>query len=149
MTLSEIVGFMRLHRLAVEASVSDAGAPQAAVVGFVVDDEGGLFFDTLESTRKCANLRRDRRVAFVIGWDESGGRTLQLEGDADEPTGAALEEAKARYFAAFPDGVARQTWPGITYFRVRPRWLRFSDFSGPEPVIIELSEADLRRGRDQ
>jgi hypothetical protein len=38
--------------------VAAGGAPQAAVVGIVVSDALELFFDTLGSTRKMANLRR-------------------------------------------------------------------------------------------
>jgi pyridoxine/pyridoxamine 5'-phosphate oxidase len=137
MTRSELVAFIARHRYAVEASVAAAGQPQAAVVGIAVSDEAELIFDTLASTRKCANLRRDPRVAFVIGWDEE--RTVQYEGLADEPTGAALARCKQLYFARFPDGPTREGWPGITYFRVRPTWVRFSDFSGPEPVIVEIA----------
>jgi hypothetical protein len=51
------------------------------------------------------------------------------------------------YFARFSDGPARLTWPGITYFRVRPTWIRFSDFRtgaggvGGAPLVIERAGA--------
>jgi hypothetical protein len=80
-------------------------------------------------------------VAFVVGWDQE--RTIQYEGLADEPQGEELARLKAIYFAHFPDGPARERWDGITYFRVRPTWLRYSDFSAPEPVIVEVHPADL------
>jgi len=38
MTKPELLQFMRAHRLAVQASVSPAHAPQAAVVGIAVTD---------------------------------------------------------------------------------------------------------------
>jgi hypothetical protein len=142
MTRTELVAFLRRHRLAVEASVAETGEPQAAVVGVAVSDQLELVFDTLDSTRKCFNLRRDPRVAFVIGWDEE--QTVQLQGLADEPSGAELARLQAVYFAAFPDGPSRLSWPGITYFRVRPTWVRHSDFRGPEPLIVELDQAELR-----
>src|SRR5882757_6864171 len=131
MELAELVSFMRRHRLAIEASVSSQTGPQAAVVGFVVSDAGEVFFDTLSSTRKCQNLRQDPRIALVIGWDDE--RTVQYEGIADEPRGAELARLKELYFSAFPDGPDRERWPGIAYFRVRPKWLRYSDFTGAEP----------------
>ena len=34
-----LLDFMRLHRLAVQASVSVAGVPQAAMVGFAISDQ--------------------------------------------------------------------------------------------------------------
>jgi general stress protein 26 len=130
MTLPELVAFLRRHRYAVQASVAAGGAPQAAVVGVAVDDDGRLYFDTLASTRKCENLRRDPRIALVVGWDEE--QSAQIEGVAEEPTGDDLARCKRVYFAQFPDGPTREAWPGITYFRVRPTWVRYSDFRGAE-----------------
>jgi hypothetical protein len=102
---------MRSHSLAVQASVSPRGAPQAAVVGFVVTDDFEIVFDTVDTTRKVVNL----------------------------PTGADLGRLKQLYFVRFPDGRDRQRWPGLTYLRVRPRWLRFSDFNQSSPAIVEFT----------
>jgi len=140
MTRADLVAFIRRHKWAVVATVSAAGGPQAAVVGIAVSDDLELVFDTLGSTRKALNLRRDGRIALVIGWDEE--QTVQVEGVADEPAGAELEELRRTYFQAFPDGPTRLSWPGITYVRVRPSWLRYSDFRGAEPKIVEF---DLTR----
>ena len=140
MTPRDLLAFARRHRLAVQASTSAGGAPQAAVVGVVFGDRFEAFFDTLESTRKCKNLRQDPRAALVVGWDMDVGCTLQIEGLADEPSGAELAALQSLYFATVPDGLERKSWPGITYFRVRPTWMRFGDFTGPEPRIVELDE---------
>jgi hypothetical protein len=137
MTPSELLAFLRAHRLAVQASVSGDSGVQAAVVGFAVSDRFEVVFDTLGSTRKMSNLRRNPGIAVVIGWDEE--QTVQIEGVADEPTGQELARLKVVYFEAYPDGVERQQWPGITYVRVRPRWMRYSDFRTPSR-IVEWSE---------
>ena len=142
MDRQDILVFLRRHRLAVQSTVSPDGWPQAAVVGIVVSDDLEIFFDTLTTTRKLRNLRASPRMAMVIGWDEE---TVQLEGIADEPSGADLERLLALYLQAFPDGKERQAWPGITYVRIRPRWLRYSDFRGAEPVIVELEGAALEQ----
>jgi hypothetical protein len=136
-TRQQLVAFIRAHKWGVVASTGPAGAAQAAVVGIAVTDDLEVVFDTLASTRKAANLRSDPRIAVVIGWDEA--QTVQLEGVADEPAAAELARIQAVYFAAFADGPTRLAWPGITYFRVRPRWLRYSDFRGAEPQIHETS----------
>jgi hypothetical protein len=133
----EILELLRQNLLAVESTRSLGGAPQSAVVGIVASDELELFFDTLEASRKAQNLRRDGRISLVVGWDLADARTLQLEGVADEPAGGDLARLKELYLARFPDGVARQAWPGICYFRVRPTWIRISDFSGAEPSVRE------------
>lgn len=133
MTRQDLIHFIQDHPWAVEASVSDAGAPQAAVVGIVITEELHILFDTFEESRKCANLRQNPAIALVIGWDDA--QTVQFEGIADEPTGAELEHLKEQYFARFPDGRDRDGLHGITYFRVRPTWIRYSDFR-PDPAEI-------------
>jgi general stress protein 26 len=144
MTPAELLTFMRAHPLAVQASVSAAGEAQAAVVGIVVTDAFEVFFDTSEETRKVANLRRNPRIAFVIGGTTIGDeRSVQYEGVADEPTGAELERLRDAYFETFPDGRDRQSWPGITYIRARPTWIRYVDFNQDPPEIIEFDAAQL------
>jgi len=137
MTRAELVAFLRKYKLAVEATVTAGGAPQAAVIGFAVSDELELVFDTTEDTRKCQNLRADPRIALVIGWDDAA--TAQLEGVVDFPTGDELERIRAVYFTAYPDGRDRLAWPGIVHVRVRPTWVRLSDFTVDPPRIETIS----------
>jgi len=112
-------------------------------VGIVVTDELELFFDTLAITRKAGNLAGNARVAFVIGGaGNDDERTVQYEGLADTPRLGELERLKELYFARFPDGRERMSWPGITYFRVRPVWIRYSDFSRTPPEIVEFPLAE-------
>ena len=115
MDAKELLEFIRRHRLAVQASVSVPGAPQAAVVGFAISDQFEIVFDTLDSSRKARNLRQNTRLALVIGGSNDGDeRTVQYEGIADEPSGAELERLKQVYYAAYPDGPDRLSWPGLT-----------------------------------
>ncbi|HVZ86280.1 MAG TPA: pyridoxamine 5'-phosphate oxidase family protein [Polyangia bacterium] len=141
MTRAELVAFLRRHRLAVEATVAANGAPQAAVVGFAVSDGLEIVFDTLDATRKYRNLQADPRIALVVGWEQE--ITAQIEGLADTPTGAELERIRACYFQAYPDGRERLAWPGLTHVRVRPTWVRFSDFTQAPPRIVELEVSRL------
>jgi hypothetical protein len=141
MTRAELLAFLRRHRLAVQATIAPNGAPQAAVIGVAVSDALEIVFDTVESTRKFQNLRLDPRIALVIGWDHA--QCAQIEGVADVPTGAELERIQQCYFAVYPDGRDRLAWPGITHVRVRPSWVRFSDFTVEPPRIVELGPAEL------
>lgn len=140
MDRAELLSFLRRHRLAVQASVAADGAPQAAVIGVAVTDALELVFDTLATTRKHANLRADDRIALVVGWDEV---TAQIEGRADFPEGDELARIRALYLEAFPDGHDRLAWPGICHVRVRPRWVRVSDFRVDPPRIVELTGSAL------
>ena len=135
---------MRQEPYAVQASVTANGVPQAAIIGVVVTDRFEVFFDTLAGSRKAVNLRHNPAAALVIGPATAGSeRTVQLEGMADEPSGAELERLLELYFARFPDGRDRQRWPGISYWRVSPTWLRYSDFSIDPPETIEFTASDF------
>lgn len=53
-----------------------------------------------------------------------------------EPPGRDLELAKELYFLRYPEGRARSAWPGVTYLRLRPTWIRFSDFTADPPRVV-------------
>ena len=72
MTAAELLSFMREHWLAVQASVSMSGSAQAAAIGIVVTDDFEVFFDTVDESRKVENLRRNPRIAFVVGGTTAG-----------------------------------------------------------------------------
>jgi pyridoxine/pyridoxamine 5'-phosphate oxidase len=136
----ELLQFLRAQPWAVEASVGGRGEPQAAVIGVAVTDRLELVFDTLATSRKATNLRANPRIALVLGWDD--GQTVQIEGVADEPVGAEVEAAKETYLRRFPDGHERVGLPDITYFRIVPSWIRYSDFRTTPPTIV-VFEGDL------
>jgi PPOX class probable F420-dependent enzyme len=141
-TRSQLIRFIQRQRLGVVSSLAADGAPQSAVVGIAASESGEIVFDTLGTSRKAGNLRRDPRVSLVV-WENE--RTVQLDGLADEPTGAELERLREVYFAVYPDGRERLSWPGLTHFRIVPSWGRYSDFeASPDPLIVEL---DLAPGR--
>jgi hypothetical protein len=124
--------------------VSRVRSPQAAIVGFAISDHFEIVFDTLESTRKAQNLRVNSKIALVIGgWVAGDERTVQYEGEADEPTGVELERIKRVYYAAYPDGPSRASWLGLIYVRVKPNWIRYGDYNQNPPEIMEFQPADL------
>jgi PPOX class probable F420-dependent enzyme len=142
MTGSQLIQFVQRQRLGVVSSLGPDGAPQSAVVGIATSEAGEIVFDTLGTSRKAHNLRRDPRASLVV-WENE--RTVQLDGLADEPAGADRDRLREVYFAVYPDGRERLAWPGLTHFRIVPAWGRFSDFgASPAPLIVEL---DLARDR--
>jgi len=123
-------------RYGVVSSIAGDGTPQAALVGIAVTPELEIIFDTVSSSRKYRNLMARPGCSFVVGW--SGEQTIQYEGISSTPTGAELKRYQEVYFAAWPDGPARMSWPGIAYFVVRPTWIRYSDFDQNPPLIEEI-----------
>lgn len=144
MTTGELLAFMRTHRVAVQASLTQTTVPQAAVVGIAITDRFEVVFDTLGSSRKARNLRANPSIALVMGGLIPGDeRTIQYEGVADEPDGAERARLTDTYYAVYPDGRARLSWPDLTYFRVRPHWIRYSDFGQTTPLVVEFTAAQL------
>jgi len=139
LTLDDVIRFLRTQTLGVVATTETDGQPQAAMVGIAVTDQCELIFDSVASSRKVQSLRRDSRVAVVIGGTMTDERTVQVDGVADEPAGTELERIRDAYFQRYPDGRDRLAWPGITHVRVRPRWLRYSDFNQSPPVVVEAA----------
>jgi pyridoxine/pyridoxamine 5'-phosphate oxidase len=129
--------FMLQNRYGVISSLSPDKSPQSALVGIATAPDLEIIFDTVKSSRKYPNLIAHPACSFVVGWENE--RTIQLEGIATQPQGPELKRYQEIYFAAWPDGPSHLTWPGITYFVVRPTWLRYSDFNQNPPQIAELS----------
>ncbi|MDQ2777480.1 MAG: pyridoxamine 5'-phosphate oxidase family protein [Acidobacteriota bacterium] len=136
MTHSEVVAFIAGHKLGVLGSISPLGTPQSALVGIAVTPELEIIFDTVNTSRKYRNLTTNPAASFVIGWE--GEITLQYEGEAREPRGPELGHHKEIYFAAWPECLAHENWPGIAYFVVRPKWIRYSDYNQTPPLIEEF-----------
>ncbi len=132
-----ILDFIRKHKLAVLSTVSSEGNPEAAAIGFGETDDLELIFHTSINFRKYANLQKSGKVAFVIGWDEA--MTVQYEGTARELSVDDLEKCKEMYFEKNP---AARKWtdkPDIRFFKVIPRWIRYTDLNTRPWTIHELA----------
>ncbi|HEY6474990.1 MAG TPA: pyridoxamine 5'-phosphate oxidase family protein [Polyangia bacterium] len=66
---ADLVRFLQRQRYGVVASLAAGGAAQSAVVGIATGETGEIVFDTLGTSRKARNLRRDARVSLVDGRD--------------------------------------------------------------------------------
>lgn len=134
MDVQEVFRFMDSQRLGVLTTSTNSGQPQAALMGFAVTPNLEIIFDTVRTSRKYPNLKSNPRVAWVVGCTTEV--TVQYEGEAEELEGPALGKYKSIYFRKFPDGPARENWAGMTYFVVRPKWIRYCDYN-PDSRRIE------------
>ena len=127
-----VYDFVKDRRLAVIATASNTGAPEAALINIAVTPDLEIVFETTSATRKYVNLMRNPRVCLVIGWQDD--RTLQLDGLVDGPEGRDYERLKAFYISAFPQKTSHEYWPGNDYYRVRPHWARLSNYNSPRKI---------------
>ena len=145
MIKADIYQFIAKQKLGVLGTLTSGGNPQSALVGIAVTPELEIIFDTVKSSRKFQNLMSNSECSFVVGW--TGQVTVQYEGEAHQPEAAALVHYQEVYFARWPECRSHLSWPGITYFVVRPRWLRYSDFDQNPPFIEEFTFETSRSRR--
>jgi len=137
MDLAEVLRFLQGEKFGVLATATEDGRPEAALMGFAVTPELEIIFDTVRSFRKYPNLKKNPRVAWVIGC--SSEISVQYEGIATELEGAELERCKTLYAKKYPDSTGRDKWPDLTYFLVRPTWVRYGDYT-PRKRRVEEQE---------
>jgi general stress protein 26 len=135
--LEQMVAYVRERGDGVVSTLGPDGAPQAAYLAVTATDRGELVLDARASSRKVANVRRDARVAMVVGGPD--GTTLQAEGVADLPEGEDRARCAAAYGAAFPQFAASLTDAGIVVVRVVLTWARHGDFRGRAPVMSDVA----------
>ena len=131
-TRDEVLEFLRSQRCGVIATATSDGRPEAALVDIAATGAGEIIFETTSATRKFGNLRDNPRAALVVGWDNE--QTLQIDGIVDAPSGHELVRLQDFYLSVFPQKASHPNWPGNHYFRIRPRWMRFSDYHMPRSV---------------
>ena len=73
----------------------------------------------------------------MIGWDEN--ITVQYEGEASELKGEEMNKYKEIYFEKNPRAKKWEEREGITYFKVVPKWIRYSDLNKNPWEIFEIN----------
>ncbi len=132
-----ILDFIKKQDLAVIATVDGEGLPEAALVAISETDDLELIFGSLSNTRKNKNIENNSQVAFVIGCNK--GITIQYEGRAVKLEGKDREEAQQIHIKKLPSSAKYKDMEGQEYFKVTPKWIRYSDFNKTPEEIFEVS----------
>ncbi len=138
MDKKDLLDFIKKQKLAVISTISSQGDPQAAVIEFGENDNLELIFDTFNTARKYKNLKKNNKVALVIGWDEN--ITVQYEGDAFEIAGEELKKYKELYFKKNPAAKRWEKFSEMAYFKVKPTWVRYSDLRKHPWEVVEITD---------
>lgn len=137
MTKKIIRDFIKRHKLAVLSTVNTDDKPQSAVLEFGETEELELIFDTFASARKYKNLQTNTFVSLVIGWDEN--ITVQYEGIAEEIKGEKAKKYQQAFWSKNPDAERWKLLGGMTYFKVTPTWIRYSDLNKDPWELFEIT----------
>lgn len=131
-----ILDFIKKRKLAVISAVGD-NKPESAVLEFGETDDLEIVFDTFTSSRKYKNFQTNKNTSFVIGWDED--ITVQYEGEAEEIRGEEAKKYKQAYWNKNPKAQRWGMREGITYFKVTPKWIRYSDLNKDPWYVFEIN----------
>lgn len=134
MNLEDVKTFLTLSTTCVISTIGDSGQPEAATVGFSVDDELKVLIATNEKTRKAANLAENNKVALVVGFD--GPKTVQLEGEVEKLDQTEYQDRINFHFEKVPSAKKFAGETGQNYYLITPIWLRFTDYT-QDPAIFE------------
>ncbi len=121
--------YIHSYKIGVLSTVNKYGNPECALMEFGDTENFELIFDTPNTTRKYKNLKSNPRIAFAIGCED--GTTVQYEGIAQELCGEDLIKFKKIMFAKNDAFQKWESLPNMTYFKVIPKWIRYSSMQQP------------------
>jgi len=150
-TKNSIFSWLQKHPVATVATLSKIDRPELAVVYTDVDEDFNCYFVTKDSTRKYANLQRDK--AITVAWFNDLDLTMcEMTGDAfvvediQEAAkiigrlGELMVNQKADYWTP---PVGQLAGSQYAVFKIKYRRVSFFDYSNattinPEPEKLEF-----------
>jgi general stress protein 26 len=138
-----ILQFLRSNVLATISTVNKkTHKPESALIAFAELATLEIIFITREDSRKYMNLISNKHVSLVIGWDSKQWKTLQYEGDAYAVNKRDYPACKD-FFAKKKDTPCTAEFlssPLMKFFKIKPTWIGFSNFTGEKPHVIEIKK---------
>ncbi len=131
-----IKNFLGKQKLGIIATLHENGAPEAAAIQVTLADDGNIVFDCFPESRKFKNIYTDKRIALVVGWEDN--ITVQIEGDVVPITDVNEKKKLEGIHVANCPLEAEFLKYGAQLFKIKPRWVRYSDFRNNPSVIFEL-----------
>lgn len=128
-----VLTFLMEHDLAVFATSSLNGQPEAATMGYIVDSDFSFSFLTKDNSRKVGNILSNPLVAIVVG-TTSDKNTIQIEGQARilhsgekeyENLMIQIAGMKSLYYSP----LLRSADPNFVVIAVKTTWLRWLDLN--------------------
>jgi general stress protein 26 len=133
----KILEFLKSQPLGVVSTVRSGEFPQAALVGITETEGLDLIFGTSKLSRKYSNLKSNPQVAVVIVNSEQKA-TLQYEGVAEELQGDEQVTAREIHIAKHPGSKRHLQDPQEVFFKIVPRWMRYSNYGSAPHEIFEI-----------
>lgn len=109
---------------------------ESALIAFTQNNALELYFMTFVDSRKFANLQVNQTVSLVIGFDYT---TVQYQGVAYALEDLAVGEALHAFSQKnTPCSSEFLNDPRARFFKVIPKWIRYSDYAVFPAEIFEM-----------
>lgn len=132
-----ILNYLKHEIHAVISTTTPEGNPESALIGYGQTDDLEIIFGTDRRARKYKNIINNRNVSVVIGgWSDY--ITVQYEGEAEELVAPEVDIYKKMYHEKVPSAEKYANNPTQAYFKILPKWIRYSDFSEDKEQIFEV-----------
>lgn len=119
------------------ATATKEGIPEAAIMGYAIEDDASIILATKRGTRKVKNLRENDQVALIFG-TKLNEMNIQCNGTASiiEEGEKEYPKAKELFYAQDPQTLLFK--PGETIFiKATINWARLIDYSAHPPTAQE------------
>ena len=134
----KVLDFIKKKKLAVVSTINFKGISESALVAFSETDKLEIIFGTFKNTRKYKNLQNNKNISLVIGWDEEENITIQYEGLANEVKNKEFEECRIIQLNKNPNSKTYAFEKEQRYFKISPKWIRYSNLSKEIEEIFEI-----------
>lgn len=119
--------FIKNHKLATMATVTEDFLPEASVIGIAVLENLDIICSSFINARKNDNIEKNPYVALVIGWEK--GRTVQYEGIAEPIADSEAEKHLKTTLEKIPSIAKYIEREFQVFYKIRPKWIRYADVS--------------------
>jgi general stress protein 26 len=136
----DAVEFLMSQKVGVLSTTSN-NQPQSSYIYYIADEDLSIYFATVVNSRKHDNLQVDDKVAFTVGTIKPPV-TVQIEGIAEVVVDKdTIKAVTANYYdvavenAHYPVPITKlDVRNGLVVYRIKPTWLRYSDFTDRNKV---------------
>lgn len=123
------------HRYCVLATASLTGQTEAAVIEYVPEESGVLYFETSTQFRKYPHLKENPRASIVI---HEGLSAVQMDGLVEELPREGNSHAIQLMIEKFGRGTDFYAHEHVVFFKFTPTWIQYvyRDHTWPPQIFI-------------
>ncbi len=122
------------------ATVSQAGKPECAVMGYLVFNDLTLVFNAENISRKWNNIKDNSYVAAAFGWS-ADQPFIQYEGEGNliEKNHPKYQKLEKLYFQEHVRSLQFKELSTSGFILVKPKWIRLTNITVKPHRIKEIS----------